>query len=559
MKFNIARLLLTAVIAAMACCTATALDLPVKHINGTSYYYYTVKKGDTLFSLSRTLGISSDEIISCNPSVADGLRADATLYFPVAQFGGEDDGEAPQATLRHEVKKGETLFGISHTYGVSPDDIVRLNPDAESGIRTGQILIIPNGRAAQPTAATGHKSSATAKPSHVADADDDATADTPATAEADDVADDADADVNDSGSVAIALPFMLNEATPSKAARRQLDFYRGFLIAADRLSRNNATKIKVSVYDTADSLALVNEIMRKPEITDADVIIAPDDAAQIKAILHTAADNGTYVMTLFNIRDTSYVTVPSALQANTPHDRMYDKAAHAMMSTFGGCTPVIISNARGNNDKEAFTTYVRNLYTAEGITPIEISYDGSLRTSDLEGLAEGNQYVILPSSGTVSEFGKFAYAVRSYRETLADPSSLHLFGYPDWTAFRGDNADMLHELGAVIYSRFFDDTTTADRAAFVSDFTRHYGVAPLDGVPNFALLGYDTAAYILRNIQANKGTFDPEVPARHVGLQSAFDIKPYDAGNSEANAGYYNDAIYIITYLSGDNVITSVL
>ena len=558
MKFNIARLLLTAVIAAIACCTATALDLPVKHINGTSYYYYTVKKGDTLFSLSRTLGISSDDIIRCNPAVADGLRSDATLYFPVSQFSGESADDTGDATLRHEVKKGETLFGISHTYGVSPDDIVRLNPDAESGIRTGQILIIPNGEAAaQPAAATGHKSTATATttPSHVADTDADASA----TAETDNVADDADAEVNDPGSVAIALPFMLNEATPSKAARRQLDFYRGFLIAADRLSSNNATKIKVSVYDTADSLALVNEIMRKPEITDADVIIAPDDAAQIKAILHTAADNGTYVMTLFNIRDTSYVTVSSALQANTPHDRMYDKAAHAMMSTFSDCTPVIISNSRGNNDKEAFTTYVRSLYAAEGITPIEISYDGSLRTSDLEVLAEGKQYVILPSSGTVSEFGKFAYAVRSYRETLADPSSLHLFGYPDWTAFRGDNADMLHELGAVIYSRFFDDTTSADRAAFVADFTRHYGVAPLDGVPNFALLGYDSATYILRNIQANKGTFDPEVPARHVGLQSAFDIKPYDAGNSESNAGYYNDAIYIITYLSGDNVITSVL
>ena len=63
----------------------------------------------------------------------------------------------------------------------------------------------------------------------------------------------------------------------------------------------------------------------------------------------------------------------------------------------------------------------------------------------------------------------------------------------------------------------------------------------------------------MRNIQANKGTFDPEVPARHIGLQSSFDIKPYDADNSDSEAGYYNDAIYIITYLSGDSVTTSVL
>lgn len=545
MKINFARLLTTAVIAVWACCAAAALDLPVKNINGNEYYYYTVKKGDTLFSLSRTLGISSDDIIRCNPAVADGLRSDATLYFPVSQFGGESADDTGDATLRHEVKKGETLFGISHTYGVSPDDIVRLNPDAESGIRTGQILIIPNGEAVPTKAATSPGPQAADV--DVADATDSSA--TPEEAY----------EVSDQGSVAIMLPFMLQEATPSKAARRQLDFYRGFLVAADRLGTNSTTKIKISVFDTADSLALVNDIMRKPDITDADVIIAPDDADQIKAILHTAADNGSYVMTVFNIRDTSYVTEASALQVNTPHDRMYDKAAHAMLSTFSGCTPVILSNSRGSNDKEAFTAYVKELYTAAGITPIEIAYDGSLRTSDLETLAEGKEYVILPSSGTVSEFGKFAYALRSYRETLADPSTLHLFGYPDWTAFRSDNAAMLHELGAVIYSRFFDDTTAAERAAFFADFTRHYGTAPLDGVPNFALLGYDCATYILRNIQANKGTFDPEVPARHIGLQSSFDIKPYDADNSDSEAGYYNDAIYIISYLSGDSVTTSVL
>ena len=115
MKINFARLLTTAVIAAWACCAAAALDLPVKNINGNEYYYYTVKKGDTLFSLSRTLGISSDDIIRCNPAVADGLRSDATLYFPVAQFGGESADDTGDATLRHAVKKGETLFGISHT------------------------------------------------------------------------------------------------------------------------------------------------------------------------------------------------------------------------------------------------------------------------------------------------------------------------------------------------------------------------------------------------------------------------------------------------------------
>ena len=43
----------------------------------------------------------------------------------------------------HEVKKGETLYSISKKYETTTEEIVRLNPETSNGIKVGNILIIP--------------------------------------------------------------------------------------------------------------------------------------------------------------------------------------------------------------------------------------------------------------------------------------------------------------------------------------------------------------------------------------------------------------------------------
>lgn len=52
-------------------------------------------------------------------------------------------GNAQQKTLKHTVEKGETVFQLSRTYNVSPEDIYRLNPSAVTIIRIGEVLLIP--------------------------------------------------------------------------------------------------------------------------------------------------------------------------------------------------------------------------------------------------------------------------------------------------------------------------------------------------------------------------------------------------------------------------------
>ena len=43
----------------------------------------------------------------------------------------------------HRVLHGQTLYGISHAYNVSVEEIERLNPEVKDGLRSGSVIGIP--------------------------------------------------------------------------------------------------------------------------------------------------------------------------------------------------------------------------------------------------------------------------------------------------------------------------------------------------------------------------------------------------------------------------------
>ena len=75
------------------------------------------------------------------------------------------------AQVRHEVKPGETLYGISNRYGVTINDIQKSNPGLGESLMSGQVIVIPTvqqGAAVTPqqsaAAVTPQQSSAAATP-----------------------------------------------------------------------------------------------------------------------------------------------------------------------------------------------------------------------------------------------------------------------------------------------------------------------------------------------------------------------------------------------------------
>ena len=134
-------------------CAANAfaqLNLPIQTMNGTQYYYYKVKSKETIYGIAHKLHLSQDEIVKYNPTAATGVKDKQLLFFPVADFNKQPVSEPQQSTampeskdFTHTVQPGETLFGLSKTYGISIDEIIAQNPEIDGGkLKSGMVLHI---------------------------------------------------------------------------------------------------------------------------------------------------------------------------------------------------------------------------------------------------------------------------------------------------------------------------------------------------------------------------------------------------------------------------------
>lgn len=118
-------------------------------ISGKKYYKHKVEKGQTLYSISKLYAVDQKIIETENPELKDGFKIGQILKVPFETTATTDKKETSAVTtdksnyVKHTVEKEQTLYSISKKYNVSIEDIKKLNPEAENGIRLGQELTIP--------------------------------------------------------------------------------------------------------------------------------------------------------------------------------------------------------------------------------------------------------------------------------------------------------------------------------------------------------------------------------------------------------------------------------
>lgn len=491
-------------------------DLPTKTINGRSYYYYEIKPKETEYSLCRRFGITRDDILKYNPSQADGLKAYATLYFPVDVFGENAIQVVPETPVVEPPVVAE-VTDEPMTDEESSTPAVDIETPAEEEPYIAEI-------------ATSNEEIESY------DSPDNSYADVP-------IDNNYSVEASDSNLIiTLMLPLETNAKSPSKLAQHLGEFYQGFLIGVKEYS-GYGMPLTINLIDTSVSDEDFEKILESETVASTDVFIGPETEGRLRALAAKANLTEAPVINAFVVNDDLYQTNPTVVQTNIPRDNMYAGAIEKFLVLYPNATPVFLARVDGEADKVAFTDQLKERLKAEDRRYKDVVYRGVLTLEDMSALDPAEDYVFIPVSSSLSEFGKFSGGVRDFRDAaLAANGSVRLFGYPEWTTFRNEQLEQLKEFNATIYSRFYN-ADNFDTNMFRHNFKQWYGSEISDIEPNQALLGYDLARYVVPNLRAGNGDFFPSALKFNRGLQSSFAItNVFDGG------GYVNGALYFITF-----------
>ena len=122
---------------------AEAVVRAIALYTGTNYVplsganYYVVKKGDSLWKIATSYGISVDELKKANNLTSNNLDIGQLLFIPSEQK--EETG------IVYVVKAGDSLWKIANSYGISVSELKSANNLISDLLSIGQQLKIPSG------------------------------------------------------------------------------------------------------------------------------------------------------------------------------------------------------------------------------------------------------------------------------------------------------------------------------------------------------------------------------------------------------------------------------
>ena len=108
------------------------------------FIIHKVKKGDNIYNLAIKYNVSESQIEDYNPQISKrGLKKRMKIRIPV--YTTVKSEKLPSETLDlYLVQPKDTKWRIAYTYGITINELEKLNPEIEEGLKIGQSIKLPN-------------------------------------------------------------------------------------------------------------------------------------------------------------------------------------------------------------------------------------------------------------------------------------------------------------------------------------------------------------------------------------------------------------------------------
>lgn len=460
--------------------------------------YHTIQPGETLYGLMKRYDVTVEAICKANPGLSESNfrsgqviiipAADKTADLPIIQSDqpASQSVVIPQQSYRdiHKVKRRETIYSICREYGITEEELIAANPELKTEkLKRGKYIRIPFHKQMPVAPVVTPGESAMPTNSELFERIN------------------SDTKRKNQLKVAVMLPFMLNGGNQGEQMR-MVEYYQGVLMAINELKKNG-TSFDIHTYDTQNNATTVRQILARSEMKDMDLIIGPGHATHIPAISAFSEQNKIRLVVPFTSRCDEVFGNPYLYQVNTPQSYLYSEVYEHFLRKFRGNNIIFVDAGDGETDKREFIGGFKQELKDQHIPFREINANS--KESIEQALQAGTENILIPTSGSNIALIKLLPYLKALKlsweaEETPDKYSLHLFGYPEWQTYTTDHLDDFYTFDTYFYTSFYANNLSVSVVNFQKEFRQWYHKEILNTYPKYAILGYETAHYLLKGL-----------------------------------------------------------
>jgi len=492
----------------------------------TRFFYHKVKKGQTLYSLSRRYETTTDTIKKYNPILSkEELKARQTIKIP-KKFAGRDIQKAKTDTSRelkddqrkgeyihHRVQPNETLYSLSKRYNVEVEDILNTNKGIEQdNLQNNQLIRIPK---LQDTLEKKYITERETKKSSTKDTTFAKYTDINKTIFE---CDTSDYSIKEEMNVTIFIPFYLEknfekyyidssevkkdgEKKYKKVKRRPdyiypssenfIEFYEGILLALDTL-KNSGISVNLKVFDTKRDTNEVKNKLTRHDLSNEDLIIGPVYDDNFHIVSEYAGKHNINIVSPFPKEKKSLKNNPNLIQVYPTWDTQLERFA-SYISRFNDKNMMLVHSGDSlyypeiGNFKEKIFNYISLDTTLSDIRFKEVAYKDSISYLK-QALNKGEENIVI----VPSEKEAFVTDVVTNLNTLSKQDyDIRVFGYSQWQDFVNLNPEYFYNLKVNLFTPFHVNYNKPIVKQTIKRYRKLFKTEPT----NYVFHGFDIGYY----------------------------------------------------------------
>lgn len=453
-----------------------------------------VAAGETLYAISRRYEISVETILEDNPDLDPLHMSIGTRILIRKSEKGESSASQNMQELEeykdnlnkvseednysfHLVHAGETLYALSRRFGISEDEIVRIN-NLTDGLKTGTIIKLPSASSTLAQSADDD-----------GDEDDGQDGDEKWTPGGADVFFSA---VGDKQTLETALLLPLS-AGQGSSRNYYVEFYEGFLLGLEDIKAGGRS-VNLTLFDTSHDYNKTAEIVSDPRFRRAQLIVGPVYEDELLPVLQFAEQNSVPVVSpLAHIANTGSSVL---FQMSPDPDRKQEKLKN-LLAEGKHITLIYTDNTDREFENEVLSMLGGRPYAKHKYVYVHHSANAGKNAdnaSDLTQLLQnGRDNVFVVMADNETEVDRILAAIASADSGLTSRGhtapKFRVLGNPKWLRYNNIDRGMFFKDKVVMVSTYHAKRDSDAVRRFDSRFVEAFGALP----SLYAYRGYDAA------------------------------------------------------------------